>query len=443
VLLALAGAARAGQSLDERVRKLEDENREILERLRESEARNTKLHDEVDRLRRDNAEALDREIDSYLESSAAGVEDWTPTKKDARWRLYGFIRFDVIYDTARASSMHVPTVVRAEDGVAASPNDDQFAFDARLTRIGFLFRFGEVSGATVTGTIETDFQNFPAGVPESRATPRIRLAYVDFETDTWRVRLGQDWDTISPLYPSANHQALMWYAGNVGDRRPQARFTWKGGGVFSWAVALGLTGAVDNRDLDAAAPPFTYTERDGFDSGHPHVQARGAWVLGADRKAVVGVWGFVGTLETDTAFGGERDFVSWVVGVDFAVPVGARLVVRGEAWYGAALSDMRGNIAQTINTATGDEIEGVGGWAEVQYLRDEWTFYVGGTIDDPDNADLAAGAATLNFTTYVGTRRKLGKFIQYAFDVIFWETQYENAGLGNMVRFNFWTSLNF
>jgi hypothetical protein len=443
VCLLAIGAAAEESDVSERVQRLEEQNREILDRLRESEARNRKLDEELERTRRGGEDLLRQEVDAYLERSAAGADSWTESNKGARWRLYGFLRFDTYFNSARANSIITPTTVRPEDGAAVDGNNEHFAFDTRLTRVGFLFRFGEVGASTVTGKLETDFANFPSGVPESRPTPRIRVAYLQIENDSWRIRLGQDWDQISPLYPSANHETLMWNAGNLGDRRPQASILFKGSGAFSFIVALGLTGAIDNLDLDAAAPPFTSTERDGFDSGHPHVQVRGIITLGEDRSTIIGIWGMVARLETDSTFNGEDSFTPWVVGIDFTVPAGA-LLVKGEAWFGQALSDFRGNIGQNINTATGDEIQGVGGWAEVQYKHnDDWTFYVGGTIDSPDDADLAAGAPELNFTVFIGARRQWSARLKSALDVIFWETQYNQAAVGNMVRINFWTAVDF
>src|SRR5213075_2902130 len=79
---------------------------------------------------------------------------------------------------------------------------------------------------------------------------------------------GQTWDIISPLFPSPNDDTLMWNAGNIGDRRPQFRYTYEPARrPLSVSVGLGLTGAIDAQDLDANGI------RDGEDSGLPNVQA--------------------------------------------------------------------------------------------------------------------------------------------------------------------------
>jgi hypothetical protein len=446
--LTFAAAAWAGdQETEERLRQLEEQNREILERLKQSEGKNTKLEGEVERLRSVESQMLQEEVENYLDVTRAlegAAPAGTQTKKGAFVTLYGFLRFDAYYNTARFDSVIIPTRVIAEDGVAADANDDQFAMDVRLTRIGFDFNFGKVGSADATGKLEIDFANFPSGPAESRPTPRIRLAYTQIENTKWWIRLGQDWDVASPLFPTVNSETLMWNAGNPGDRRPQAEFFWKGSGSVTIQVALGLQGAVNNQDLDAGAPPFTSTERDGFDAGWPNFEIRGAWTSAGERKVVVGVWGYIGGNETDTSFGGETDFLSAMAGADFTVPIGPKFVVRGEVWWAQAGGDIRANAGQTINTATGDEIQGWGGWIELKFLQNErWNWYAGTTVDDPDNGDLAGTGTTENFTAYLGVVRMWTKTFRTGFDATFWETLYGNTTRGNGVRLNFYAVMDF
>lgn len=449
LLLALcAGIVAAGdEELQDRMKGLEEQNREILERLRESEAKNEKLSGEVDRLRARDGDLVEREIEEYLhvtQELEGAAPAGTATKKGGFVTLYGFLRLDLYYDTARANSATVPVRVIAEDGVAAGPNDNELAFDPRLTRIGLEFNLGKVMDADATGKLETDFANFPSGGSESRATPRIRLAYFQVETAKWWLRMGQDWDVASPLLPTANSETLMWNAGNPGDRRPQIRWFYKGSGSVTVDTAIGFGGAVNMQDLDAGAPPFTTTQIDGFDAGWPNVEARVAWTSSGDRKVVIGIWGYVGGIETDTAFGGDTHFLAAMAGADFTVPIGAKLIVRGEVWWAQAGGDIRANAGQTINTATGDEIDGWGGWLELKILPNErWSFHIGGSIDDPDNGNLPAGGIDLNFTVYSGVVRHWTRTFKTGFDVVFWETQYANDTLGNMLRFNFYGQFDF
>lgn len=363
-------------------------------------------------------------------------------------QFYGFVRMDAYYNTARASSVIIPATVLPEDTAVAKRNDDQFALDPRLTRFGMKINGGDYDGMKLSARLETDFANFVAGVAESRPTPRIRLAYIDIDNETWDFRIGQDWDTISPIYPAVNHELLMWNAGNLGDRRAQFRATMHSGPI-SWSSSLGLTGAINNQDLDAGS---TFVERDGFDSGMPHLQTR----LGYRKKPEgggadldLGVWGMFGRLETDTAFNGDTRFDTWVLGIDFQVPLGEQLTFRGEAWHGQALGDVRGGIGSTVNTAAasagfGNEVTATGGWAEFVYQCDKnMRLYAGGTTDDPDADDLAPGNADLNLTGYVGTTVDINPDLRVAFDTIYWETDWLGVGTGNMVRFDLYFQFNF
>src|SRR5690606_22715369 len=275
---------------------------------------------------------------------------------------------------------------------------------------------------------------------------------IDVAKDDLGLRVGQDWDVVSPLMPAVNGEMLMWNAGNTGDRRAQiqGRYTPKDG-AFDVKLALGLTGAVNNQDLDTPTG-----ERDGFDSGMPHVQLRvgfksDGWV--EKRKIELGVWGLYGRTETDTFFNGENRFDTWLVGVDVSIPLSESLTFRGEAWAGENLGDVRGGIGQTINTTAGTpnfggEIASKGGFAELVYMLSPQTrLHVGASTDDPDNDDLAPGNPMRNLAGYAGWWHDFSTGIRTGFDVIYWQTDYlasVGAGHGgNAVRYDLYFQYNF
>lgn len=362
-------------------------------------------------------------------------------------KFYGFFRFDVHHNSARMDSVIVPTRVLPE----TKRNDNQIHLDPRLTRFGLDLTPIKAGDATVTGKLEIDFANYPTGVSESRSTPRMRLAYLDVTEDNLGLRVGQDWDVVSPIFPAVNGQTLMWNAGNTGDRRPQIQGRWFDNDKKSeLKAALGLTGAINNEDLDATAG-----EKDGFDSGLPHLQLRyGRKFDCADKKqGEIGVWGLYGQTETDTAFDGETRFDTWLAGFDIQIPLCATLAVRGEGWLGENLGDVRGGIGQTINTATGSEIASQGGWAELVYSYTAKTrFHVGATLDDPDNDDLSLTLASANRrrnqSAYVGTVVDWDSGVRTGLDCTYWQTDYTgadgtNGSSGNAVRVDLWFMFNF
>jgi hypothetical protein len=443
------------QSAEERLRALEEQNRRILERLQQAETRNQSLEGELSKLKEEtdpHVSAVETQVNKLSGALADGVTWKQLTRSGFPIKFYGFFRMDAYYTTARMDSVIIPFFVRNESNGEAETNDNDFALDARLTRFGFDVDGGKICKTAITGKLEIDFANFIAGTVESRETPRMRLAYVNLKTDNWYLRIGQDWDVISPLFPAINAESLMWNAGNLGDRRPQVQYGWasgtdtKCGPIFDVKLAAGLTGAISNQDLDPTVAGVS-NERDGFDSGLPHFQARlgttfKSWVC--DQNVVLGAWGAIGWNETDTEFNGEDEFTTWVVGVDFQVPIVKSLKLRGELWGGQALSDFRGGITQSINTTSGDEIDAIGGWAElVLDVSKTFTVAVGATADNPDDDDLVNNNKDLNWSGYVATKYDFGGGFKLGFDVIFWETQYVDTGLGNTLRFDLYTQFDF
>ncbi|HZN38160.1 MAG TPA: hypothetical protein VFD82_05115 [Planctomycetota bacterium] len=388
-------------------------------------------------------------------AQSSGIQWKDLTKSGLPIRFYGFLRLDTYYNTARMDSVVIPSRVLAETG---KRNDDQFHMDPRLTRFGVDVMPVEAGGSKVSGKLEIDFANFPTGVAESRPTPRIRLAYIDIQKDEYGLRFGQDWDVVSPLFPAINHELLMWNAGNTGDRRAQIQGRYASGTTFELKAALGLTGAITNEDLDTGAAAG---ERDGFDSGMPQGQLRAGFKpfeMVEKKPAEFGLWGLYGQTQTDTFFNGENRFDTWLVGLDWQVPLCSTVTLRGEAWSGENLADVRGGMGQTINTdpasaGFGEGIASTGGWAELVYQYTAKTkFHLGATIDDPDNEDLSTTLASanrrLNQSGYIGTVIDWDNGVRTGFDTIYWQSEYmgpngTNGSSGNAVRFDLYFQYNF
>ena len=359
---------------------------------------------------------------------------------ETRLRVYGFVRHDVIVDDSRLDSAQSPLFVLSEPGGAG--NRHHFTMHPRLTRLGIdLFgpQLAPAGNARVGGRIELDFQN---GGRESRAIPRFRHAYL---TLAWRqatLLVGQSSDVISPLIPSVNNDTLMWAAGNLGDRRGQVRATFQSSGPrlqVSLAGSLGLTGAVDQLDLDENGV------RDGEASGVPNLQGRVglAYPVGT-RRFSVGAWAHRGEMETTTAIGGRTDFPSHAVGADAELPLGRRFVARGEAWTGRNLSDIRGGIGQAINRTTGRGIESHGGWAEIGGdVTARYSLFAGVTADIPDADDVPPGGRTRNGAWYLVNRVNAGRPLVVGADYLRWRTEYAGLPAGTDNRVNAYVIFNF
>jgi hypothetical protein len=388
----------------------------------------------------------------------SGFVKWNElTVGQSRFKLYGFLRLDAIYDDSRPNNTQVPAFIRSEDpaapgAIASERNSEDLTIHPRLTRFGIDFtgpQIAALSGAKTTGKAEIDFYNTPSS--ESRNAPRMRHAYLKLTWDELSFLAGQTSDVISPIFPVVNPDFVMWGAGNLGDRRPQFRGEWLpkfGPGNFTLQTEIGLTSADDGQDLD---PAVSGGFRDGESSGRPTLQARVAYgyPLWEKQKVELGLWGHRAWEETDTPIGSnlEREFDSEAVGLDLTVPLYKDIAwLKGEIWTGQNLSDVRGGILQGINTATGREVDASGGWLElgVRPMK-SFSLHAGHAVDNPDDGDLAGASipGRAKNSIWYGAIRGYFDPIEVGMDYLNWTTDWIDFGSGVDNRFQWFVSYKF
>lgn len=378
----------------------------------------------------------------------------------SRLKFYGFLRLDFQYDDSRANNAQTIGWILSEDPTApsggANPvgangrNNENFNMHPRLTRFGVDLDGGVVqslAGAKLTGKVEVDFFNSGlAGQSESREALRMRHAWLKLTWGDLSLLAGQTNDLISPLFPVVNADLVMWGAGNLGDRRPQMRIDWAkpmGESKLLLQAMAGLTGADDNQNLDGNGSLF----RDGDTSGRPTLQARAAFAFPmAGGKAEVGVWGHQAWEQTDTPIGtsATTDFESDAWGFDASLPLYQdRVALKGEAWQGRNLDDVRGGIFQGINTTTGEEIDSTGGFVELGVKTTEHnTLYAGYSNDNPDAGDVANGGRANNRIAYLASRWNY-KPISFGLEYLYWTTKYVGFDEGTDNRIVAFIAYNF
>jgi hypothetical protein len=321
----------------------------------------------------------------------------------------------------------------------------------RLTRAGLAVKpWAMCDDLSLEGKIEFDFQ---AGGTESRQLVRMRHGYAQINYTMLHLLLGQTWDLISPLFPSANGDTLMWNAGNLGDRRPQARLSFEpkvGDGFIRVAAAMGQPNAVDSQDLDRNG------ELDGFDAAMPQFQFL-AEIAGPywtdERPFQIGGSGHYGIERVNDVddtnppagaldFGESADIRTWSLQGHLQVPIIDEIWLAGEVFYGENLSDVRGGIGQAVNTTDGDVIASAGGWGELGAAPFAWwSLHAGGSIDSP--TAVSPGQRSRNYTIFGATRFRPWKPFTVAIEYVRWVTEYEGFGEGNAHRGNIWTSFTF
>lgn len=379
------------------------------------------------------------------------------TKFNSIFKPYGFVQLDAAWSDSRFGlDAELAAFVRSEDETAprtgtqpvgAPKNESEFTMYTRLARLGFDLDFGkveELGDAHIGGKVEVDFYALPAS--DSRSMLRMRHAYLTMKWTSLEILAGQTTDLISPRLPAINYDMVMWGAGNLGDRRPQARVTGNvkfGKATMTFAAMAGMTGAIDGQNLDSNGV------LDGVQSALPTVQAR----IGFDYKLWekgnqlgVGVWAHWAKEEVDNFSLGTRDeshFDSWAIGLDMHFPIWEdRLWIQGEAWIGENLDDVRGGIFQGVN-ADGEEIKSIGGWIEVGFkIFPWWTAHMGFATDDPEARDLPATGKVSTQIGYLKSEWAFGP-VYFAFEYSYWETEYKGFGAGRANRFKGYVGYKF
>jgi len=372
----------------------------------------------------------------------------------SRFRLYGFLRLDAMYDDSRMNDPLIPVYARSEDpspppgvpaGVVAEEGDEEFTMSARLTRLGLAFDGPPIEGLgepELDGKLEIDFYNVGLDDADSRAAIRMRLAYLRLTWGAWELLAGQDWDVISPLYPAVNDDIVHWGSGNTGDRRPQltGKHTAElGPGRLVSEAGIALAGAVSSSSVVGGL-------RSGENSGRPMLNARVGYhgETAAGGAYQLGVWGHDAQFEEDLTGTGEQRFDSHSFGVDLALPlVSDRLWTRGEWWTGRNLADVRGGILQGVNPTSGKEIAAEGGFLELGWRAGEHlTVSAGYSLDDPDDGDLAPFMRSRNEAPYASARWRHGP-LRFGLEALHWRTEYVGLDAGEAWRAVGWIAYDF
>lgn len=352
--------------------------------------------------------------------------------------VYGRVKFDAAYDTARTSTGDWAAWVLPQP----LGRDDELNLTARDSRFGIRLRAPQYKGLVTTGLVELDFLS-ATGTTSNSPNPRLRLAYVDVANPQgWALRAGQDWDLFGIYHPNSLDAGLLGNTGNPRGFRPQARVskTIKVSDATRWVPAVALTRNI-GQDLDGGG------QDDGSDTGFPAVQAGLAFhTLGAaGRPLTLAVSGLYGkeTLDAPT----ERDatdYDSWLAHFAAVVPLTSKLAFQGVVWTGANLDAYAGGIGQGVNHAAGKEINARGGYVQLTANATErLALGAGYGVDDPKDNDLAVGARTLNSRLYGNAVYALTPAVSVGVEVSHIETEYEEQDSADAQRVVFSSTLRF
>lgn len=362
---------------------------------------------------------------SLLAPAIAAAEDESPPLS-----VYGFARLDVMVDDSRMSDLEAPSYVMREP--ANGQLESELTMTPRLSRIGISIDRWEIKDNRVygDGKVEVDF----AGGSGVNAL-RLRHAYATLTTRRKKVELlaGQTWDLMSPLFPSAQNDTQLRYAGNIGDRRSQLRLSVFPTDRVHMAVAAAAPAVLDQQDLDMNG------QVDSMAAARPMLQ----WLLevrsrlgGTDSIARVGISGHAA--RTELGDGTTRAAAS--IATHFFIPFSKAIVILGEGYLGTNLAELGGGIGQGISTTTGKPIHGLGGWLELALLPTaRHMLSLGTSVDLVRADDIGTGDRERNGTVYTVLRYKPRPALQLGLEHLYWKTDYKDmsSGVANRVNVHF------
>jgi hypothetical protein len=366
-------------------------------------------------------------VTSLVAPSLAQADEESPPLS-----IYGFARLDVLANDSRMAASNGSPSLTDPAFVSPEPADGQLdgglTMTPRLSRIGISIDKWDIKDEKITGDgkLEVDF----AGGSGTNAI-RLRQAYASISMlkKHFELLVGQTADLTSPLFPSAQTDTQLNYAGNLGDRRPQLRLSVFPNHNLHIAVAAAASGVLDPHDLDGDGQP------DAMASATPMLQwlveARGR--LKRDSVFRIGVSGHAA--RERLADGTHHSSAS--VGMHFFAPMGKEVLFLGEGYVGDNLSDLGGGIGQGINPVTGKTIRSLGGWLELALLPTERHMLAfGSSIDAVRSDDVEIGDRERNSTLYSVLRYKPRAALQLGLEFLHYRTQYKEMSDGVANRFD-------
>ncbi len=324
-------------------------------------------------------------------------------KPGLEWQLYGRVKMDYHYDTARIEKYN-DFVGAVKNRYSASYNatadawsvskvsdyqNDSTNFNPRDTRFGALV-FHKRGDWVIKGHTEVDFYGTNSG---NNIIPRIRLAYVDIYNSKTRtsLRFGQDWIPVAQLNPSTIEFGILTAAGNLWWRVPQLTVRQK---VFTnWEI---LGSLMMHRRISTGSEermPWLLARIQYKDGVLNKVFGKGSMIAiggGYKHEAV--------EANEDASFPREyfteSDVDRWLVVGEWKFNFelfDQKFQFKGEAWTGRGIDDEFLRYDLGVN-AYGEPIEAYGLWGNLVWnINPRWTFSIGAGFDDPNDSEILKG----------------------------------------------------
>lgn len=295
---------------------------------------------------------------------------------------YGFVKGDMIYATKGVLSFGGANLSAPQ--LATGVDNAALGFTAQHTRFGLKGSVGE--DIKVGGKIELDFY---CGSFNTNMNPRLRLAYAWMAVNNFELRFGQQWDIFSPNNAKTNNtNGNMWYAGNLGFRRPQIQFIYK--------IAMeGLNPKMQLLIGESAKEAFGL----GADNNAVMPMIQGRLSAKLMDKHVVGVY-FVYAKFSPDPDTSDYDYNASGFGLDFNLPFNEMFALKGEVNMGTNLNNC--NLFNIAGNGDADlDAKSLGMWFNaIVKPSDKFHAVLGFGMDKNQTDNLAAGKTEQNMVIY-------------------------------------------
>jgi hypothetical protein len=344
-----------------------------------------KLEDENRVLRQDVAaikEQIQRMQNSPAQSSSSVSGASINTASGLGVQVYGYVKADAIYGDTQIGELTMSAPLDTKD-------ENQFFITAKETRVGLNITGPQVGeNGKLTAKVEGDFWG---NTSDSIATPALRLrqAYVDLSYPSWGLLAGQAWDFFSPLNPSTLDFAVLWRAGNLGDRHTQVRLTKTVENVLGskFTQQVGILDSRTTEQENTGAPlvgSYSSIERKLF--GQP-------LLLGAG-----GAYG-----KSDISTTNSRHVTMWCATLVAKYRLLESLSLMGEGYMGSDLAAFRAGSPTGIDH--NKAVRTRGGWAQLTFKpKGKVQYNFGAGVDQPytDSDSTGANAVWQSNVSYFG-----------------------------------------
>lgn len=339
--------------------------------------------------RLEDAEAA---LQALREQVATEASTALRTRSRVSLEFTGRALMHVVRNDARVNNVDVPIFARPDSGTGPQGG---MAMTIRQTTLGLAFTASDIAGGTFHGDIDADFYGGQQPSSGGRTFPLVRLRTAR-GTLSWNngfVMAGQEQPLITNLDPvSLASVGVPGFtaAGNLWLWLPQIR----GGVHTSGRVRFGLEAAVLAPTSGEPAGLFD-TQFDAAErTDTPHLQGQLRMEWGEDERR-----GFVtaGYHTGKVADATDVERTSEAIAATVKLPIGSRLELRGEFFDGQLLRGLGGGgIGQGLGPG-GVPVRTQGLWAQLNVQASTRVLLgLGGGYDDPEDADLAAGARVHN-----------------------------------------------